>query len=72
MLDLGLEEFMDFIILALLPFYSREFKVGIWNLKFLSRVKSKINLVAEFALSFPLTLMWDGIQHIRISLLFDI
>ena len=35
-------------------------------------VRSKVDLAVESALSFPLTPMWLGIQHIIISLLFDI
>ena len=35
-------------------------------------VRSKADLAAESALSFPLTPMWLGIQHIIISFLFDI
>ena len=38
----------------------------------LSEVRSKVDLAAESALSFPLTPMWLGIQHISIYLLFDI
>ena len=34
-------------------------------------VRSKTDLAAESALSFPLTPMWLGIQHIIISFLFD-
>ena len=35
-------------------------------------VRSKADLAAESVLSFPLTPMWLGIQHMIISLLFDI
>ena len=35
-------------------------------------VRSKADLAAESALSFPLTPMWLGVQHIIISFLFDI
>ena len=42
---------------------------GILNL---SGVRSKADLVDESALSFPLTPLWHGIEHIIISLLFDI
>ena len=35
-------------------------------------VKSKVDLAAVSALSFPLTQMWLGVQHIVISFLFDI
>ena len=38
----------------------------------LSGVRSKADLAAEFALSFPLTPMWLGAQHINIFFLFDI
>ena len=38
----------------------------------LSGVRSKADLAAVSALSFPLTPMWLGIQHIIISFLFDI
>ena len=37
----------------------------------MSGVKSKADLVAESALSFPLTPMWLGITYVVISLLFD-
>ena len=35
-------------------------------------VRSKADFAAESALSFPLTIMWLGIQHIIISLRLDI
>ena len=35
-------------------------------------VRSKTDSAAKSALSFLLTLMWLGIQHIKISLQFDI
>ena len=35
-------------------------------------VRSKADLAAESALSFPLSPMWLGVQHIIISFLFDI
>ena len=35
-------------------------------------VRSKVDLAAESALSFPFTPMWLGVQHIIISFLFDI
>ena len=44
-------------------------KYGILDL---SGVRSKTDLAAESALSFPLTSMWLGVQHIIISFLFDI
>ena len=67
---------MDIIIQALLPFCVKEFidfgfQVSIYNPEFVG-VRSKADLAAESALSFPLTLMWLGIKHIIISLLFDI
>ena len=37
-----------------------------------SEVRSKADFAAESALLFPITTMWLGIQHIIISLLFDI
>ena len=37
----------------------------------LSGVRSKANLAAKSALSFPLAPMWLGVQHIIISFLFD-
>ena len=53
-----MKEFIDF-----------GFQVSIWNHEF---VRFKSDLAAESALSFPLTPMRLGIQHIIISLLFDI
>ena len=38
----------------------------------LSGVRSMADLAAESALSFPLTPMWLGVQHIIVSFLFDI
>ena len=47
------------------------FRSVYWILN-LSGVSSKADLTAKSALSFPLIPMWLGIQHIIISLLFDI
>ena len=45
------------------------FRYGILNL---SEVRSEVDLAAKSSLSFPLATMWLGIQHIIISLLFNI
>ena len=45
---------------------------SVYGIQDLSGVRSKSNLAAESALSFPLTPMWLGVQHIIISFLFDI
>ena len=74
---LGLEEFIvDVIIPALLPFCVKEFidfgfQVSIWNPEYVGS-RFQADLAAESALSFPLTPMHLEIQHIIISLLFDI
>ena len=67
---------MDVIVPSLLPFSVKEFiycefQVSIWNPGFVG-VRSKADLAPESALSFSPTPMWLGIQHIIISLLFDI
>ena len=45
---------------------------SVYGILDLSGVRSKADLAAESALSFPLTPMWLGVQHIIISFLFDI
>ena len=45
---------------------------SVYGILDLSGVRSKTDLAAESALSFPLIPMWLGIQHIIISFLFDI
>ena len=45
---------------------------SVYGILDLSGVRSKADLAAESALSFPLTPMWFGVQHIIISFLFDI
>ena len=67
---------MDVIAPLLLPFCVKEFincwfHVSIWNPGFIV-VRSKADLAAGSALSFPLTPMWFGVQHKIISFLFDI
>ena len=76
---LDLEEFILYVIIpALLPFCVKEFvnfefQVSIWDPEYIGGgVRSKPDLVVESALSFLFTVMQLGIQHIRISLLFDI
>ena len=65
---LNLEEFiMDVYLPSLLPVCVKEFtdchfQIGIWNER-TSGLRSKADLAAESALSFPLTLKWLGIQH---------
>ena len=68
---------MDVIVPSLLPFCLKEFincwfQVSILNPGFVGGIRPKANLAAKFALSFPLTPMWLGIQHIIISFLFHI
>ena len=41
---------------------------SVYGMKILSGLRSKADLAAESSLSFPLTPMWLGIQHIIISL----
>ena len=50
---------------------TRGFK-SVYGMEILSRLRSKANLATESALSFPLTPMWLGIQHMIISLWLDI
>ena len=45
---------------------------SVYGILDLSGVRSKADLAAESARSFPLTSMWLGVQHIIISFLFDI
>ena len=45
---------------------------SVYRIEILSGIRSKADLTAESALSFPLTPMWLGIQHIIISLWLDI
>ena len=45
---------------------------SVYGILDLSGVRSKADLAAESALSFPLAPMWLGVQHIIISFLFDI
>ena len=45
---------------------------SVYGILDLSGVRSKADLAAKSALSFPLTPMWLGVQHIIISFLFDI
>ena len=66
---------MDVIAPSLLPFCEKEFIVGfrsVYGILDLSGVRSKADLAAKIALSFHLTPMWLGVQHIIISFLFDI
>ena len=66
---------MNVIASSLLPFCVKEFIVGfrsVYGILDLSEVRSKADLAAESALSFPLTLIWLWIQHVIISFLFDI
>ena len=67
---------MDVIALLLLPFCVKEFiscwfQVSVWDPGFIG-ARSKADLAAESALSFPRNPMWLGVQHIIISFLFDI
>ena len=67
---------MDVIIPAWLPFCVKELLIlgfrSLYGILNLSGVRLKADSAAESPLSFPLTPMWLGIQHIIISLLFDI
>ena len=45
---------------------------SVYGILDLSGVRSKADLAAESTLSFPLTPMWLGVQHVIISFLFDI
>ena len=67
---------MDDIAPLLLPLCLKDLLIvgfrSVYGILDLSGVRSKTDLAAESALSFPLTPRWLGVQHIIISFLFDI